>query len=111
MNQLNYEEISTEFKNYFLNNYRNFIDEQIKEVKNSKFLINVSDYTSETIDEPHRIVTNFLKEKNIKNHRITNLYKTFEFEFDFYLLMLTFDERRKMDIELYEEIWRHNQKL
>jgi len=45
MNQLNYEEISTEFKNYFLNNYRNFIDEQIKKFKNSKILKNVSNYT------------------------------------------------------------------
>ena len=109
MDKINYDLLTEEFKPYFLEKYRTFINEQIQEINNSNYSIDISIYTSKTVQEPYNITEQFLKEKNIDNHSITNEIKSFQFDFDFYLIMSTFDERIKMDHELFYKIWLHNQ--
>lgn len=109
MEKIDYDLLTEEFKTYFFEKYRDFTDAQIEEVNNSNHTIDISVYTSKTVQEPKNIAEKFLKEKNIKNHSITNTIRSFQFDLDFYLLMATFDERIRMNHELLDEIWLHNQ--
>ena len=109
MNNIDYDSLTDEFKPFFLEKYQNFIDEQIKEVNSANYSIDISKYTSITVQEPYKITAEFLQNKNIKNHSITNAVRSFQFDLDFFLLMSTFDERIKMDHELFHKIWLHNQ--
>lgn len=108
MENIDYNELSEKFKIFFLDKYRTFIDEQIDEINNSNFSIDISIYTSKTVEQPRQIAFEFLKNQNIQNHSITNIVRSFQFDLDFYLLMLTFDQRQKMDNELFHKIWMHN---
>lgn len=111
MGKINYKLLNEKIKPYFLAKYRDFINKQIKEVNDSKYPVDISIYTSKTAQEPNRIVEQFLNDKNIENHSITNAIGSFHLNLDFYLLMQSFDERIKMDHELFHKIFLHNQKL
>ncbi|MCT3664244.1 hypothetical protein HZR00_17240 [Elizabethkingia anophelis] len=108
MAKINYDALNEKFKSLFLKYYRDFINNQIEEIKNSNYSIDISIYTSKTVQEPHNIVARFLQDENIENHSITNAIRSFQYDLDFYLLMSTFDERLKMDHELFHKIWLHN---
>ena len=111
MKKINYDELIEKFKRIFIEEHRKFVDEQKMNVQSSDFLVDVSEYTTLTVEEPHRIVSEFLEKENIKNHSITNPIGSFQHDLDFHLLMLTFDERRKMDAELFQFIWEHNKTI
>lgn len=109
MNKINYDALNEKFKTLFLEQYRNFINEQIEEINNSNYSIDISIYSSKIVQEPYNIVTKFLQDENIENHPITNAIRSFQRDLDFHLLMSAFDERQKMDHELFHKIWLHNQ--
>lgn len=109
MSKIDYDALNEKFKPLFLEKYRSFIDQQIDEVNNSNYSIDISVYTSKTVQEPYNIVEKFLQDENIVNHSITNVIRSFQYDLDFYLLMSAFDERVKMDHELFHKIWLHNQ--
>ena len=109
MENIDYDELSEKFKLVFLDKYQIYINQQIEEVNNSNFSIDISIYTSKTLEQSHNITFEFLKNENVQNHLITNKVRSFQFYLDFYLLMLTFEQQRKMDNELFHKIWLHNQ--
>ncbi|WP_159478355.1 hypothetical protein [Chryseobacterium sp. 18068] len=109
MIKIDYDALNEKFKPLFLEQYESFIDAKIDEVNKSNYSIDISVYTSKTVQEPYDIVAKFLREENIENHSITNVIRSFQHDLDFYLLMSTFDERIKMDHKLFHKIWLHNQ--
>ena len=80
-------------------------------MEKEKHIIDYSIYTSKTVEKPNQITIDFLKSKNIENHRISNEINSFSLDLSFYLEMISFKEREKLNAKLFNKITEQNRKL
>lgn len=105
---MNYTELKEKFQKQFYIKYEDFINQQIVEIRESNFLVDISQYTSLTVTEPKNIVQNFLNEEGVNDQMLGSFDGNFRLSLSTLLLGDTLDERNKLDIKLFNEIVEHN---
>jgi len=105
---MNYEQIINKYLEKFKSEYNEFITDLITNVEKEKFLIDYSIYTSRTAEKPSQITKNFLHSENIKDHQITNGVNGLSLNLSFYLEMISFKEREKLNAKLFNKITEQN---
>lgn len=108
---MNYEEVTDKCVKKFKKEYKAFVSELINNVEKEKFQIDFSNYISKTVEKPSLIIKDFLKSENIEDHRITDVAKSLNLKLSFYLEMITFKEREKLNTELFNKIIEKNNSL
>lgn len=107
---MNYKEVENKYISYFKNQYEEFIDTLIREVRKDKNVIDFSKYTSKTVEKPKEITSDFLNKENIKDHIFTDNV-TFSLNYSFYLEFLSHNDIIKFDSKLFNEITDHNNNI
>lgn len=100
---MNHEELTQQYITYFTTKYKSFITEKIQEIKTDKNPIDISVYTSQTVEKPKIITSEFLKFKGIDDYTL-NIPNILSLKLSLYLEMRAFDDRIKLENELFKVI-------
>jgi hypothetical protein len=110
MEAIEISDLKNEFKLFLDSRYTVFIKQQIKEVDESNFLVDFSKYTSNTVTEPTKIISEFLVKKNINDIWLTG-YNGLTLSLMHYLELDTLEIRKELDTSLFKKIIEHNIKF
>lgn len=105
---MNYTELKEKFEKQFYSMYEDFINEQIIEIQQANYLIDISQYTSSTVTEPKNMIRNFLNEEKVSDQMLGSFDGNFRLSLSLLLELDSYDERRKLDLKLFNEIVKHN---
>lgn len=99
------------FKQIILSNYRVLIDELKNKVNNSIHFIDFSEYASQTVSEPKRLINEFMLSEKIPDSMIKNIFGNFQLSLSTFLFMQVFNEIQEMNAELFNTIIGKNNTL